>query len=93
MSTTMWRLLPGQALHHRAWEDEYVVFNNLSGDTHLLDASAMQVLLAVPAAPAAEAAIVAQLRAALGLDDAEAADIPAILGDLQALFLIETVQC
>lgn len=44
-----WRLVQGQLLLARRWGDEVVVYNDLSGDTHLLDASAMDLLLALQA--------------------------------------------
>lgn len=40
-----WQLLPGQLLSYRSWQDEYVLFNNLSGDTHLLGEAAIALLL------------------------------------------------
>lgn len=89
----MWRVLPGQARHERAWDEEYVVFDNLSGNTHLLDASAMEVLRAVPADAVAETELALRLQQALGLDAQEAAEIPAILDDLAELSLIESPQC
>lgn len=39
-----WRLRPGQRLLHCEWEDEFVVFNDLTGDSHLLDAGGFAVL-------------------------------------------------
>lgn len=88
-----WRVLPGQALHHRAWDDEYVVFNNLSGDTHLLGGGAMQLLLAVAEAPGDAASLAGRLRLTLGLDQQEIDEIPAMLDDLRALSLIERAPC
>lgn len=46
-----WRLVPGQLLRARQWDDEVVVYNDLSGDTHLIDAAAMAILRALQAAP------------------------------------------
>lgn len=93
MDNCTWRVLPGQALHYRAWDEEYVVFNNLSGDTHLLDGGAMQLLLAVAAAPGGAAALGERLGSALGLDAQEISEIPAMLEGLCALSLIEPVPC
>ncbi len=42
-----WRLVPGQALLHRGWDDAWVLYNDLSGDTHLLSGDAMDLLLAL----------------------------------------------
>lgn len=86
-------MIPGQALQHRAWDDECVVYNNLSGNTHLLEASAMQVLLALQPAPCGEAALSAALCAELQLAPDEAAVIPALLADLQSMELIEFIAC
>jgi PqqD family protein of HPr-rel-A system len=88
-----WRAVPGQALHHRAWDEEYVVYNNLSGDTHLLDEGTMQLLLAVATAPVDAATLGERLRVALGLDAQEISEIPAMLEGLCALSLIEPVPC
>ena len=88
-----WRVIPGQSLHYRDWGDECVLYDNLSGDTHLIEASALQVLLALRTCAASEMALSATLRADLGLDDEEASHIPALLDDLRGLRLIEEVPC
>lgn len=93
MTGPLWRVLPSRPLRYRAWEDGYVVFNDLSGDTHLLDDSAMQLLLAVADQPGDTACLTGRLRTALGLDEVEAGDIPAMLSDLCALSLIEASPC
>ncbi|MEO7494741.1 MAG: HPr-rel-A system PqqD family peptide chaperone [Massilia sp.] len=88
----MWRVVPGQALLHRGWDDEYVLYNNLSGDTHLLDASAIELLLLLQRAPAGLASLTAALRGPDDLDDepALAAAIGATLDALCQLSLVET---
>lgn len=93
MDKRTWQAVPGQALHHREWDDEFVVYNNLSGDTHLLDGGAMQLLRAVAQQPGDAAAIAARLRLALGLDPQEVGEIPAMLDELAAMSLIEAVAC
>jgi PqqD family protein of HPr-rel-A system len=42
-----WRLVPGQALLYRGWDGAFVLYNDLSGDTHLLSDDAMALLLAL----------------------------------------------
>jgi hypothetical protein len=42
-----WRLVPGQSLLHRGWHDACVLFNDLSGATHLLGNVALALLLAL----------------------------------------------
>lgn len=74
----MWRLTPGQALRRREWQGEYVLYNDISGDTHLLGADAIDLLLALQQASAPDSALVEG-------DDAS------LLAQLQALSLIEPV--
>lgn len=76
MQDVVWRITPGQALRRREWQGEYVLYNDISGDTHLLDAGAIDLLLALQQAPTAESAPVD-------------ADDGALLAQLQALSLIE----
>ena len=44
MSLSAWRLRPGEALLHRTWNDQTVVFDPESGDTLLLDVASFAVL-------------------------------------------------
>ena len=80
----MWRVTPGQQLRHAEWDDEAVVFNSLSGDTHLLGAAALHILRTLQAGPADAAALAAAFE-----DDAAGDALAAILGQLEALALIE----
>jgi PqqD family protein of HPr-rel-A system len=84
---TRWRVIPGQLLACRGWIDEYVLYNDLSGDTHLLGADAVQVLAALKQAPASEQALAASLGAA------DALAVAALLADLNALYLVEPLPC
>ncbi|NHZ63506.1 HPr-rel-A system PqqD family peptide chaperone [Massilia genomosp. 1] len=82
-----WHVLPGQRLHYRQWEQEAVLFNDLSGDTHLLDADALALLLAVHGGARDAAA----MRLALGLadEDQDANDaLQALLEQLASISLI-----
>lgn len=89
----VWRVVPGQTLQHRVWDDECVLYDSLTGHTQLIEASALQVLLALQPAPLDEASLTAALREALDLTPDEAADVPALMADLKALALIETLPC
>lgn len=87
-SRNQWRLASGQALQFRFWDDEFVVYNDLSGDTHLLDSTAMQILSKLQQAPSNATA----LRGALAPDlQAQVDDelVEHILADLDSLTLIE----
>ncbi|WP_075794076.1 HPr-rel-A system PqqD family peptide chaperone [Massilia putida] len=57
----MWRLTPGQALACREWDGEAVLYNDLSGSTHLLDGAALDLLLALRDEPADAVMLAARL--------------------------------
>ena len=81
----MWRLRAGQSLAHRGWDDEFLVYNDLSGDTHLLGLDAMRLLLHLQAAPADEDA----LARALDVEPEDRNELGVMLVELGALSLIE----
>jgi PqqD family protein of HPr-rel-A system len=83
----MWRLTPGQTLSHRGWGDEYVVYNDLSGDTHLFGPDAIDLLLHLRAGPGDEET----LAHALGAKPDEREELAVMLTELQALSLIDRV--
>ena len=89
----MWRVVPGQALHCRVWDEEFVLYNNLSGDTHLLGANAIHVLLALQHAAADDETLIASLCKASGVerDEGSQLQIAQLLADLQSLALIEHI--
>ena len=87
-SIAQWRLVSGQALQFRFWDDEFVVYNNLSGDTHLLDSTAVQILLKLQQAPSNATALTGSLAPYLQTEvDDEL--VEHILADLDTLALIE----
>jgi len=47
-----WRAAGGNSLHLKFWDGELVVYNELSGDLHILDDSAAHILQALQQAPA-----------------------------------------
>lgn len=86
----MWRLMPGLALRYRTWDNEtYVLYNNLSGDTHLTDAAAIEVLELLCRSPAAAQALVSELQ----LDDTpdSIAQLNSLLDELRGQALIESI--
>lgn len=87
----MWRITPGQALRFRQFDDEFVVYNDLSGDTHLLGDSAMHLLSVLQHGPAPRADLHGSLAAALECapDAAFAEQADALLATLAGFFLIE----
>jgi PqqD family protein of HPr-rel-A system len=91
---TAWRLRPGQALRHRQWDDEYVLYNDLSGDTHLLGGAAIEILLALARGPATDAALAALVEGEFDIDPADAAaETGELLALLQRLSLITPDAC
>lgn len=91
-----WRLVPGQRLQYRCWEGECVLYNDLSGDTHLLDEFALALLEELHAAPrpVAELAAIYELASDPAADgDDGAALLATVLDDLAALQLVETFSC
>lgn len=86
----MWRAIADQGLRYRAWDNEIIVYNALSGDTHLLDLAAAQVLALLQQAPLDSPSLVQQLA---GLwqaapDEQMQHEVAEILADLAALSLI-----
>lgn len=86
----LWCLVSGQALRHHEWQGEYVLYNDISGDTHFLDESAMRLLRRLQAAPA-DAGAVRELLFDSGDADVAGAEAATLLSELDALVLIEQV--
>jgi PqqD family protein of HPr-rel-A system len=74
------------------WSDEFVVFNNLSGDTHLLSAFAGQILLKLQQESLDVSSLI-ELFATTPQIDPERTElqIENILADLDSLGLIERI--
>jgi len=90
----MWQVIPGQDLRQRVWDDEHVVYNNLTGDTHLLTADTMHILHVLQDGPLDEAGLVAALRIRLDLDGEDiAADVATLLAELERIFLVDNRAC
>lgn len=81
--------MSGQLLRSRQWGDEYVIYNDLSGDTHLVDDVAMEILLNLQAA--------SRNPAGVEFPGQSTCDMPGALDDLLAslasISLIERVAC
>jgi len=75
----MWRLTPGQTLGCREWQGEYVLYNDLSGDTHLLAEDAVLLLFAIQRGPQDAAALAARLNADYPEANLTAAEVDTLL--------------
>ncbi|WP_322402100.1 HPr-rel-A system PqqD family peptide chaperone [Massilia luteola] len=86
----MWRLTPGQALACREWDGEAVLYNDLSGSTHLLDGAALDLLLALRDEPADAATLAGRLAERFDAGDDDLVSlIDEMLAALAGLDLIE----
>lgn len=90
----LWTLRRGQTLQYRHWDDEYVLYNDLSGDTHLLDDAAIVLLTALQRGPASRGGLVDVLCAEFDADPAELdSEADALLVHLKRLYLIDSPAC
>ncbi len=90
-----WRAIADSALHFRAWGNEIIVYNGLSGDTHLLGLTAAQVLSTLQTNALDIHSIMDKLAARwqTGPDEhmhQEVADILAQLSDLSLIVPVES---
>lgn len=87
---TSWRLSAGQRLRRRQWDGECVLYNDLSGDTHLIGPDALELLLALQGRPLDTDGLARALGAA-GLADGDADEVASLLDELERLALVEVV--
>ena len=87
-----WRLAEGSSLVWKLWDDEYVVFDQGSGDTHLLDLVAGEVLRVLERQPETAGDLVRRVASALEIeaDDALRRHVDQTLGQLHRAGLIES---
>jgi PqqD family protein of HPr-rel-A system len=90
----MWRVVPGQSLVFREWDGEAVLYNDLSGNTHLLDGAAVDVLQALRLRPSDAATLAAGLAGHFeaGTDELSLM-IEDMLAGLATLDLVEFFPC
>lgn len=91
-SNIKWKVISDQALHFRSWGDELIVYNSLSGDTHLLGSVAAQILLRLQQVPSDFISLAESLTSLLQTEmmgEPLEPQLVNILEDLNALALIE----
>lgn len=88
----VWRLAPGQALRRHGWDGEHLVYNDISGNTHLLTEAALALLLALQQQARPQAAL-AGLHLLVPAMPQDADAVESLLADLEALSLIECGTC
>jgi PqqD family protein of HPr-rel-A system len=84
-----WRALSTPSKSLFFWDDECVVFNHLSGDTHLLSALAGQILLKLQQTPEDVVSLDAGTVQPCAVE--AGSEFDSIVAELSALALIESV--
>jgi len=89
-----WQVAAGNELLSRSWEDEFVVYNGATGDTHLLGLVAAQVMLKLQQMPADAVNLAEWVAPLLQIepDDEFVLFIERILTDFDKLGIIEHSQ-
>jgi PqqD family protein of HPr-rel-A system len=94
VDSATWCLRPGQTLQYREWDGECVLYNDLSGATHLLGGAALELLLALRRGAATLASLAHVLHAEFDIDAADlAGETDALLRHLQRLDLVDMRAC
>ena len=94
---SVWRLMKGQLLRSKSWDGaEHLLYNDLSGDTHLLGAVALDLLRLLQAADSDEATLAARMAANMAASEHATLatdEVATILADLARLSLVERPAC
>lgn len=87
----MWQVISPHALHFRSWGGEFVIYNGLSGDTHLLGPAAAHILSKLQQTPKTSNALALSLAPAMQVEMNEefVSEIDQLLSQLVKLALIE----
>jgi len=92
-SERIWKLAGARDLQWRWWDDQLVVYQPASGDTHLLNLVAGEVLVSLREAPARVAELADRMALRLALPPGERAklldEIETLLSQLDELGLVE----
>jgi PqqD family protein of HPr-rel-A system len=93
-AATAWRVPLDAALRLRCWKDEYVVYNPLTGNTHLLDIVAGELLVRILEGVVTTDQLCRHIARFLELpeDEHTRENVAAILAVLDDLELIEPVE-
>jgi len=88
-----WRTLSDDAFLFHDWDDEVVIYDALSGDTHIIDTTAAQILQALQQSPSDVPNLAQLLAVQLQCEPGDELnqDIESVLSDMAALSLVECV--
>jgi PqqD family protein of HPr-rel-A system len=89
---TRWTLTSGCTLHWRDWGEEYIVFNDGPGDTHLLDPVSAEILKSLERDAHSIESLISRCGDVLSADIGRSptAVVSDVLRQLHALGLIES---
>jgi len=89
-----WKVPSGFSLHWQSWDDEFVVYNSGSGDTHLLDVVAAEALQSLERESANLLELARKVAASLEikLDDKLSAYLERLVPDFHRLGLVERIK-
>ena len=87
----MWQVAKNTTLHIHSWEDEFVIYNSASGDTHLLGMVAAQSVIRLQQGPSESSGLLKDISQLLQIspDDELKQLIDNTLTDLSGLGIIE----
>jgi len=94
LNTPKWRIVPGVRLHWRSWEDEFVVYDSDSGDTHLLNQVSGDILKVLESESPTISDLAVRLAESQKVqpDGELSAYLERLLAKLERLGLIERIQ-
>ncbi len=88
-----WQVIPDQVVNCCLWDDEFVFYNKLSGDTHLLGSTATRILMELRQSPlnvlSLIEALAPRLQVKMVTDEEFSFQIEYLLNELNTLGLIE----
>ena len=89
-----WKISDGSKLVWKLWDDEYVVFNVGSGDTHLLDSIAAETLGQLERSPAHVSELIHRVSTALEASPSPelAARVEQLVAEFAALGLVDRLE-
>jgi len=89
-----WRVVSAFECLSQQWDEEVVLFHSGTGNTHLLENKAYQIIRILQQAPDNTTGLIQSLSVHLPLLDQEtlAAYVPRALKELQRLDIVETVE-
>jgi PqqD family protein of HPr-rel-A system len=91
---TVGTVVASRDLLWRQWDDDYVVYNGASGDTHVLNVVAGEALRSLEASPADARELAGRVATslALTLNDELVARMGLLIGEFENLGLVEPVR-